>query len=109
MEQACFHWFSFRNSNRTVSYLEHGLTAKMYLCVNQAAREACRISKIALFQNEEDYVSEYSGGFSDLGYENFARIFLYHSLLCSLLFAAFAGHHSFKLIKFVLSQSASLK
>ena len=58
----------------------------MYGCIDRVARNSLRSSKIALFENLEQYVQENSGGFSDLEFQNFRLIFLYYFLVCSLVF-----------------------
>ena len=71
----------------------------MQLCTEQSAKDNCRKLEIGLFEYEKDYIEENSV-FSDLVLDNFWRIFLYHWLICSLVFVAFCVHH---LIKFAQS------
>ena len=58
--------------------------------MDKVARQACRSSKVSLFETLDEYVQEYSG-FSDLALDNFRSIFLYYLLFCSLVFAIFCA------------------
>lgn len=81
---------------------ENGLWSRVFDCIDQTGREACRKSEISLFETLKDYMDEYSSstsGTSNLALDNFRFIFLYDFLFGSLLFAAFCVYHLVKLVR----------
>ena len=88
----------FLSSNRILKHGESGVLNKMFDCFDQAARTNCRASATTLFENLDDYISEYTVT-SDLAIGNFRQTFLYFFGLCMIVGIAFLLHHLFKLAK----------
>ena len=78
-------------SDRIMRNAERGLMARLYDCIDTAASESCRTSKVTVFGTLEAYIDEHSH-FANLVLDNFRFIFLYYFLACSLVFVAFAVH-----------------
>lgn len=70
---------------------ENGIMSQLFVCVRQASQDTCRASRVSIFESIESFVEEFSE-FSDLVLENFRYIFLYHFLICSLVFVTFGVH-----------------
>ena len=87
---------------------ENGLAARLFDCIDKAARASCRRNEILMFETLEAYIDEYSG-FSDLVLDNFRSIFLYYFLFCSLVFAAFSMYHLANLAKRRIKKRIILK
>ena len=84
--------------NRVIAHTEAGLIQKTYDCFEKLASSACRFSGIAVIQNLDEYLREYSD-FSDLALDNFRHMFACYAIFCSLVLIAFCGHRLVKLAK----------
>lgn len=78
--------------------IEHGVFTMLYNCIDNEAKESCHNSKLSVFETLAVYIQEFTG-FSNLVLDNFASIFHYYFLFCSLVFVAFCMHHLVKFIK----------
>ena len=80
---------------------ENGLWTRGYECASKRAREACRASKISIYEDLDDYVQEFQeySGSSDLVLANFGQIFLLFGLFAFCCFLIFGLHYLTKVAK----------
>lgn len=90
-------------------YIEHGLSNKVYRCID-FNREIGTRSQIKLLDNEEDFVDEYIG-VTELVVGNFSTIFgLYFSVCLAVVFIFFTKFlFSFFKRKFVVRRALRIR
>lgn len=79
----------------------------MYACLDLSARTSCRRSKIALYENADEYARAYlneHSGFSNLLLANFRSIFLFYFGFCLLVFVAFGVPRLVQLTKKIIQR-----